>query len=83
MTTLVYTPPATLTPDQQALADAINQLNQSERGHRAAVAFRRFLEADNSSASGLDSNNLRALEMLARSCRIFGAHNVRNILPSR
>jgi regulator of protease activity HflC (stomatin/prohibitin superfamily) len=72
-----------LTPDQRALGDAIEQLNQSERGRAAAVAFRRFLEANEGSASSLDSNNLRALETLARSCRIFGPWNVRELLPKK
>jgi broad specificity phosphatase PhoE len=65
------------------LADAITQLNRSERGRRALVAFRHFLDAKNGSALGLDSDNQRAVETLARACRIFGAYNVRNVLPTR
>ncbi len=72
-----------LTPDQQALADALAQLRRSERGQRAAAQFRRLLEANDGSAVSLDSNNWRALETLVRSCRIFGALNVRDLLPKR
>ena len=93
-TTATATAPASLpsspiapAPQQRTAADdlaaAITQLNRSERGRRAAVAFRKFLEADEGSASGLDCDNLRALEILAKSCRIFGAWNVRNVLPRR
>jgi len=65
------------------LADALIQLNHSERGRRAAVAFRRFLDANEGSALGLDSNNWQALETLVKSCRIFNGYNVRNVLPKR
>lgn len=70
------------TPVDQ-LAFAIIQLKRSERGRRALVAFRRFLDANDGSALSLDCDNQRAIETLARSCRIFGAHNVRTILPTR
>lgn len=70
--------PRTIVDD---LADALKQLNRSERGHRAAVAFRRFLDANDGSAMSLDSENWRAIETLARACRIFGAWNVRDLLP--
>jgi len=65
------------------LAAAINQLNQSERGRRAAVAFRRFLEAHDGSSFSLDSNNWRAIETLAKACRVFGAWSVAQDLPRR
>jgi hypothetical protein len=65
------------------LSEAIHQLKQSERGRRALVAFRKFIEADNGSAASLDCNNQRAIEALARSCRIFGAWTVRDAIPSR
>lgn len=89
------TVPATLAEAQAAREDAVRlsaarqlnealaQLRQSERGRRAAVAFRKFIEADNGSAASLDVNNLRALETLVRSCRIFGAWTVRDSLPNR
>lgn len=68
---------------QKALAAAFTQLTSSERGRRALVAFRRFLDADKGSALSLDADNQRAIETLARSCRIFGAYNVRNVMPKR
>lgn len=89
------TVPATLAEAQAAREDAVRlsaarqlnealaQLRQSERGRRAAVAFRKFIEADNGSAASLDVNNLRAIEALARSCRIFGAWTVRDSLPRK
>ena len=74
---------APLTPEQQKICDALDQLNRSERGHRAAVRLRKFIEADEGSAISLDTNNWRALEDLVRGCRVFGAHNIRNLLPRR
>jgi hypothetical protein len=65
------------------LAAAIIQLNRSERGRRALVAFRRFLDANDGSALGLDFDNQRAIETIARACRIFGAYKIRNVLPTR
>lgn len=72
-----------LTGDQQKLSDALDQLKRSERGRRAAVAFRKFLLADEGSAFSLDSENQRAIETLASSCRIFGASNVVRFLPKK
>lgn len=68
---------------QLELVEAIDQLDRSERGHRAAVAFRKFIEADDGSAVSLDSENQRAIETLARSCRVLGAWSVRELLPEK
>lgn len=72
-----------LSPEQQAFANALAQLKGSERGRAAAVRFRKLLEADNGYAMGLDQNNWEALEALVRACRVFGAYNVRELLPRR
>jgi len=74
---------AAYTATQQALIDALAQLNQSERGRRALAAFRQFLEADERSACGLDSENLAAIVTLADSCRLFGAYTVLQILQPK
>lgn len=63
--------------------DALDQLEQSERGRLAAVAFRRFLAANDNSAFSLDANNWRALETLVRACKLNGANNVYPHLPKR
>jgi hypothetical protein len=73
--------PSTFSTDD--LAAALDQLNGSERGHAAAVAFRRFLEANDGSVSGLDSENWQALATLVKACRVFGAWKIRNVLPKR
>lgn len=81
--TATETKPATLTPEQKALSDALDQLNRSERGRRAAIAFRKFIEANNGSAASLDPDNWKAVASLARACRVFGAWSVRDFLPKR
>ncbi len=73
----------TYTPAQLALIAAIDQLRGSERGSAALTAFRKYLEADQRSACGLDSENLAAIVTLAESCRLFGAYTVLNILQPK
>lgn len=67
----------------QDVADAIDQLNHSERGRAAAVRFRKLLEADDQYACGLDTENWRALETIVKACRVFGAYKIREFLPKR
>lgn len=72
-----------LSPEQERICNAIDRLNRSERGHAAAVRFRKLLEAGDGYAMGLDSGNWKALQDVVRACRIFGAHAIRNLLPRR
>lgn len=84
--TMSTTAPAPLTSHEEAVNNillAVDQLNHSERGHLAAVAFRRFLDANDGSAFSLDSNNWRALETLTHACRVHGAFAIRELLPRR
>jgi hypothetical protein len=62
------------------VAEAMDQLNQSERGRAAARAFLAFLDANNGSAYSLDTNNWRAIASLARACSIHGAYSVATAL---
>lgn len=70
-------------PIGQQLVEAFDTLNRSERGHAALVQFRKFLEANDRYALGLDSDNWRALETLIRGCRMGGAYKICEALPKR
>ncbi len=80
LSTPATTPPAFSTADVER---ALDQLNRSERGRRAAVQLRRFLDANDGSALSLDADNWRALETLTKACRVFGGYAIRNVLPKR
>ena len=70
-----------LTPD--SIIAALEQLERSERGHAAAVQMRRFLEADDGYALGLDQNNWHALVTLFRACERGMGYAVRDALPKK
>jgi hypothetical protein len=61
---------------------AIEQLNKSDRGRKAAHAFRQMLQ---NGGAGLDSDNWRALEALCRFAYTEdrGAYLLYDILPTR
>ena len=65
------------------LCAAIKQLDNSERGHPAAVPFRQLIA---NGGGGLDAANWKALEALCKACRVGGGHiayKIKNPLPSR
>mgnify|MGYP001550500442 CR=1 FL=1 len=65
------------------LCAAIKQLELSERGHAAAVDFRKLIA---NGGGGLDSANWKAVETLCRACRMgegYTAYRIKDALPSR
>lgn len=70
-------------PIGERLADALEQLNQSERGRFAAVQLRKLLTAQDSYVLGLDQNNWQALETLVHGCKLGAACQIRDLLPKR
>jgi hypothetical protein len=62
------------------VAEAIAQLNRSDRGRVAAARFYEFLNADGGDALGLDSENWCAVETLVRGCRLRIGPEIRDAL---